>query len=234
MNAPHNYHFKPHYISQGTPAARKKFMSPLSVLLLVSLLFFVRTALAEGTKEILPSAGLTSYLWINGGNSTNTGNNFGFTAQDKEKLYVHIKDYTNERIYFGFDPVTNDDIYIRIKDASGAIVYGPMLLPQTTGPGFIDTYTQAFNGPRDLTTGGYNALSFEPESNGDFSIEFNTLSPTVANTNAIYFRWYDITVGDKTTLEPIPGRLFAYMWDSPTMVLVTLPKRHFMLIQKIR
>lgn len=192
--------------------------------------FLNSPSFAEGIKQLQPASTLTNMLRVNGGAGTNTGNNFGFLSTPLQKLYVHIKDFSTERIYFGFNPNTAGNIYIRIKDPSGAIVYGPVLLPQVAGPGFINNYSEAFNGPGQVAGGGYNALSFNPGMNGDFSVEFNLGSPTVGNSTIIDFDFYDITVANTSTLTAITGRLYAYLWAfTTTAAAKTLLKQPFML-----
>lgn len=179
--------------------------------------FLNSPSFAEGIKQLQPASTLTNMLRVNGGAGTNTGNNFGFLSTPLQKLYVHIKDFSTERIYFGFNPNTAGNIYIRIKDPSGAIVYGPVLLPQVAGPG-------------QVAGGGYNALSFNPGMNGDFSVEFNLGSPTVGNSTIIDFDFYDITVANTSTLTAITGRLYAYLWAfTTTAAAKTLLKQPFML-----
>ena len=187
----------------------------LRLIAFLSLFLTSQFAAAEGIKQIRPNAANTNYLVVNGGTGTNTGNNYGFLAAPLERLNIHIKNFANERIYFGFDPLTVGNIYLRIKDPTGAIVYGPVLLPQVTGLGFINSYTQAFNGPVQLVAGGYDALTFDPSMNGDYYMEFNLGSPTAANNTGISFDLYDITVGNRTTLTPINGRLFSMMEIHP-------------------
>jgi len=105
----------------------------------------------------------------------------------------------------------------RIVNPSGTVVY-PATSPfrktiPSSGNGYIKWYSKAIAGPIiGLTGSGYTPISYTPQTNGDFYIEFTT---SYHGTNTAYhFDLFDITVANGTTV--IPGRLWSYCWDLNT------------------
>ena len=197
-------------------------ISPLKLILinrfsgLFFLLLFCFSSIAEGTKELRPTASDFGSLQI-----YDRGRLFAtYNAPAMDRLYVHICS-PGEIIYFGFKQPDND-VFFRLKDPSGNIVpaYTSQPVPNS-GAGYIATYNQAVTGPAQIAgAGGYNAMSYTALVAGDYYFEFNTGSATTppanpANGNAQrFFDLLDITVASGAVAKP--GRLWSYSWDINT------------------
>ncbi|NNM15861.1 MAG: hypothetical protein HKO56_04310, partial [Bacteroidia bacterium] len=170
---------------------------------------------AEGTKQLAPASSDPSTLNIR----RNALQQFAWygNTDSLNRLFIHIDDFSNEQILLGFKKDTNElmtqDVYFRIKDASGAIVYGPTMVP-TSGTGYIQNHGNAVIGPNTLTggAGGYTPFSFSPASNGDFYIEFNRDNPVTLQASECRLGLWDITVANTTSNTAIDGRVFSYNW----------------------
>ncbi|MFL5731525.1 MAG: beta strand repeat-containing protein, partial [Cytophagaceae bacterium] len=194
----------------------------LKVLVPFYLIFIIHNyVFAEGTKQVQPIAANDCVLDLLNGTSTykNWGTYLG-TGVD-ERIHIHIKNFANERIYWGLNQITAGNLYYRIKDPSGTIVVGPSLVPTVGLPGYINTYAEAVAGPSALAGGGYNALSYNPLMNGDYYIEFNFGSPTAASGTPMQFNYFDFTVSDLSTSQPILGRLWSEAWGLNTNAAAT-------------
>ncbi len=172
---------------------------------------------AEGTKEFRPDSTEYGDMQIN-----DMGRPFALESNTDpfHRLYIHISDYTHEKIYLGFNHVQSgsETATFRIVNPSGTVVY-PTTSPYrktipSSGSGYIKWYSKAIAGPIIGFTGsGYTPISFTPQTNGDFYIEFTT---SYQGTNTAYhFDLIDITVANGTTI--IPGRLWSYCWDMSTL-----------------
>lgn len=182
------------------------------------ILFFVssETTMAEGTKQFRPDSANFGNLQIN-----DMGRPFALESNTNpfNRLYVHIKDYTHEKIYLGFNHVQtgSETATFRIVNPSGTVVY-PTTSPYrkaipSSGSGYIKWYSKAVAGPIiGLTGSGYTPITFTPQTNGDFYIEFTTSYQ--GTTTAYHFDLFDVTVANGTTV--IPGRLWSYCWDLNT------------------
>ena len=163
----------------------------------------------EGTKELRPLSGHWGNIEVN-----DQGRPFAKEGCDSlHRLYIHIHD-ASEKIYFGFNPndKTDGTGTFRIKDPNGTIVYARTNVPVVSGAGFIEDYAEACAGPMisGVPADGYNPLSYQPTTTGDFYIEFTT---TLSGT--YHFDLFDITVVD-TDDTPILGRVWSYAWDLST------------------
>lgn len=187
----------------------------------------------EGTEELRPDYdppdSAAAYLTIR----PNSMGSWG--ADSINGLYIRISD-TGETIYYGFGYATNgsfklnedlsdkyynddsvlvndvcDSVKYRIIDPEGNVVDTGMV--PLSGKGFIgdssrEAYERACKGPKELVgDSGYNALKYNPEKTGDYSIAFNNLK----SGGKTMFQLFDITVGSESD-KPIPGRLWAYNW----------------------
>ncbi len=171
-------------------------------LYLLSYVIFSFTSLAEGTKELMPTASDYGFIQIN-----DRGRQFAtYNAPALNRLYIHICT-AGEIIYYGFRQ-TDNDINFRLKDPAGNIVVAAQALP-SSGAGYIANYSQAVTGPQQLNAGGYNALSYTSTVSGDYYIEF-----TAPGNAQRIFDYFDITVASGTTKKT--GRLWSYSWDINT------------------
>jgi gliding motility-associated-like protein len=208
-----------------------------------SLLSLSTPSLAEGTKELAPTAAdfnrADMHIFdVSGGI---TRDFMTYIADDQSRLNIEICN-PGEMTYFGFNYNTADisgcsKLYYRIKSPSGFVLYYGEVT--NTGPGSIGSYAQAVIGPNNLVggAGGYNAIgldlfqlmidssltnpSLTPEL-GPYSIEFNPNNQTtfVNSTNActgsiraVRLPLFDITVADGVNGNPIKGRLWSKAWD---------------------
>ena len=137
------------------------------------------------------------------------------------RLHVRIAN-AGEIIYFGFGDRLNDanatisQTYCRITAPSGVLALVETLLP-TTGHGYINTYSEAINGPIQVSgTGGYNAKSYTATELGDYYFEFRY----VGNSDRCKFKYFDITVASAANVA-IPGRVWSKAWQFTSDALST-------------
>lgn len=185
--------------------------------LLWLLIFSGNLLFAEGTKELTPSSGDNGDVQIFDQNSLQRP--FAtFNCPEENRLNFSICNL-GEKVYFGFQQNDND-VYFRIKDPNGNLVSinGNTInpIPQSGQQGYIKNYNQAVTGPKQITSGGYNALSFTPTMTGDYYIEFNPKKSGQA-ADVIWaqkrvFKYFDITVASASN-QAIPGRLWSKSWD---------------------
>ena len=186
------------------------------LLLLLPLVYFVSgTTLAEGTKELQPVSTINATISLNYGNPSASLGHYGAfatpNADDAHKLWVTIGNI-GESVHFGFQKNTSgDEINFVIKNALGTVVYPsgglPIAVP-TTGNGYINSYTEAINGPKAINASGYNQLTFVPTAVGDYYFEFSWA--TTNDTRRLKF--YDITVTSASNIE-IKGRVWSKNWQ---------------------
>jgi len=172
---------------------------------------------AEGTKQFRPDSTKFGVVQIN-----DMGRPFALESNTDplNRLYIHISDYVHEKVYLGFNHVQvgSETATFRIVNPSGTVVY-PTTSPYrktipSSGSGYIKWYSKAVVGPIiGLTGSGYTPITFTPQTNGDFYIEFTTSYQ--GTTTAYHFDLFDITVANGTTI--IPGRLWSYCWDLSTL-----------------
>ncbi len=176
------------------------------------LLLISSVGVSEGTKQIMPVAGRKGTLCID-----KSRNDFGFfNAAPEFRLNIYVADLS-EKLYFGLGKITKHDTTVVVKyqlrDPAGNIVIGPDPVP-TSGQGFIQSYTQAVNGPFPAA-GGYNPIQHTPLMTGNYSLEFfyppDTLS-TYTYISYVTFDFFDITVVNSAN-QPIPGRVWSKAWQ---------------------
>jgi uncharacterized protein (TIGR02145 family) len=175
------------------------------------------SARSEGTKQLKPDTTYVCYLNIQNGSSGYTC--FATQAcQPDQKLYVRVGN-SSEKIYFGF----GNNVTFRVRK-NGTTVFGPVSITNLSAAGYIKYYSQAIAGPNLLSVLGYNAVSFNPGSPGDYDIEFNAATISL----------FDITVIDTANFPfaAIDGRLWSKDWGFNTSSIY-LPNAAFLATQYI-
>ncbi len=204
-------------------------------------LFATISAFADGTKQLMPpqengTAKGVCYISIGQAQSVSFGRYHGSeSASEQDRIYIRIIDATNEEIHFGVgDKIFKDQSNSTIKISNIATLNYRIMKPDGTvaktgslkDGNHITSYSQAINGPKTATDGhninsnGYNSISYKPTSTadtGNYWIEFDIGTPINSNSLIIDFEYFDITVINNQTYEPINGRVWAYEWGlSPT------------------
>jgi len=193
--------------------------------LLLLLITYSTTTLAEGTKQLEP-AGTSSHSVCQLALSVDTATDripFALIGCSEEyRLNIRINDFATEKIYFGlgvaYDYFDSTNIYAdvryQIKDPAGNVITGYSLRPIPAYPGekgFIENRGRANEGPdiNNSNINGYNPLVINPLMNGDYVLEFEI--PYVTQTEMRIIKFIDITVANGYT--PIPGRLWSKAWQ---------------------
>lgn len=169
----------------------------------------------------------------------------GTSADPSGRLYINIRDYTTETIRFGFSDIfagekSGDDaasptmgatykvidhsdyskLKFRIKDPSGNVVYAESSMPTSGHDGYIDSYAEAYYGPKNGSNGGYDYLELQPTMNGDYYIEFcnnHDIGTSGSGQNATIIGLFDVSVCDKSNnYAQKEGRLWSYAWGLNT------------------
>ncbi len=176
-------------------------------------------ALADGSPQFRPDTTKATNLMIINQQST-YGTFAGYSATDKERLYIRINNPAQEKIYFGIGQrSSSSNWYVRIKDPNGNIIFGPQLLPTSTGQGYINYHKQAIAGPNVVNPQGYNGFSCNPTAGlaGAYYIEFNKGSGTSVSTNTeLSLGIFDVTVVNTSSNTAVTGRLFSKNWGFNT------------------
>ena len=189
--------------------------------------YFVPSVMfSEGSKEIYITTHNTALYFCNDFvghcNSGGAGDRIQFAiygCDETSRLYF-VTANTHEIIYVGFNaadiPSTCHGVF-RIKNLAGTIVYAQSNIP-TSGTGYINTITEARNGPFQLYgTGGYSAIDWHPPAAGKYYIEFeevNNSSGTVQTDNdGFNLNLFDLTVYDSVALQKKLGRLYSKSWQ---------------------
>ncbi len=187
-------------------------------ILIIGLLmvFLTENAFGEGTRQYRPSSSNFGNIRIGDALQPDLSIRFAtFVADPTEQLKLRIKDPSKEVIYYGFNVSLGGSVYVRIKDPNGTIVVASALIPGS-GAGHIDNYNEAFIGPMQITSGGYNALSFTPTIAGDYVFEFNAGDPVNHSGTEFIIDLFDITVLDTEANEVRTGRLWSQKWAGNT------------------
>src|SRR6056297_749820 len=159
----------------------------------------------EGTKQLMPNS--NDRLWLEF--KVFDGNDFGlYNCEERERINIYLRD--GEIMHFGMklsesigtnywivdDP---NDVYFRIKDPSGTVVYPETRLGDILNSnGYIADYTQAVTGPNGVVlngttiSGGYDALTYTAQTDGNHFIEFRETGGTGFDRFALEF--FDVTV----------------------------------------
>ena len=185
---------------------------------LVLLTFSTGKMLAEGTKELAPTASDSVMLHTN---APGFGNFAAFNSFDSiASLKIRITDPVNDSIYIGLSGEADDFGVIsgpatytfRILDPTGAVAFGPFTIGSANDN--ATSWALASNGPDVNGTGGYstNTVSFpysrfKPNMVGDYVIQFDEIPPTSGIVNILFF---DFTV--RNSGVPQLGRLWSRNW----------------------
>ncbi|MBU8893127.1 MAG: hypothetical protein KOO66_10140, partial [Bacteroidales bacterium] len=188
-----------------------------NIILFVFITFTIGVKAQEGTKQLMPNS--TDRLWLEF--NTFTGKEFGtYDATDKERIYIFLN--AGDKLHFGMQmhTATNyggnvlqdpDYVSFRIIDPDGIVTteFPEQTIVQSGETGFIDTYTEAVNGPNGVLingttiTSGYDALSFTAAKTGNYWIEFETwrfsyelFGPVQQRNRRFALEFFDVTVTD--------------------------------------
>ncbi|MBU0766060.1 MAG: hypothetical protein KJ607_14645, partial [Bacteroidetes bacterium] len=179
--------------------------------ILIGILLCNTVCFAEGTKQIMPTSVSWGRLEV-----YPTFSQFAYyNAPAEHRLNIHISN-TSETVYFGFgttrdyDQSVQSDVHYIVRNPSGTIIMGGLstFLP-TSGAGYIPNHAQAIAGPNTIDPGGYEPLSFNPATTGDYYIEFEYAASTSGRRE---FDFFDITVADAGG-NPIDGRVWSKAWQ---------------------
>ncbi|MBR5434171.1 MAG: T9SS type A sorting domain-containing protein [Bacteroidales bacterium] len=196
--------------------------------------------LALGSREggTAPSRAFARY------NHTN-----GESCPEDDRLYIRIADPVNEKIYLGFGGIKfneedisanqtlkyriklqvsdDDDIPVDVRpthpEATDFVVWGGAEgfdVPKTTGPGHIETYAQAYYGPKAVDPDkGYNPIVVTVDRAGLYYLEFDIgsdIGSTCDNCQPIDFELFDVSVVNTVTKKQIDGRIYSRSWGLTT------------------
>ncbi len=161
----------------------------------------------------------------------------GTSADTSARLYINIRDYNTETIRFGFsdifagensaadasygkiDQSDYSNLKFRIKDPNGNVVFSERSMPKS-GDGYIESYAEAYKGPKNGSNGGYDFLELQPTMNGNYYIEFcndRNIGTTGSGQNATIIGLFDVSVCDKSdNYKQKEGRLWSYAWSLNT------------------
>ncbi len=177
---------------------------------------------AEGTKTISPTSSNCTALAVIG--SQGDGSYFNCPADNKIHFYIND---TKEVLYYGFqwrdysanNASTLSRVVMRIYNPDGT-TYTDVNLTNS-GAGYIQNYTQAYNGPRISGTdvNYYNPLSFQPTVTGEYTVVFKKQyqdrwgnwfdSPS---TDWFLSPYFDMTVA-KNSATIYDGRVYCNKWS---------------------
>ncbi len=186
-------------------------------LFLFSFLVFGRTSHGEGTKELMPDETQLTWILIARGTVQTQARDpfavYGSTIAETYRLYIHIENPLTEKIYFGLGQRRGSNVAVngwRIQRPDGLSNLFQASIP-TAGVGFINTYQEAYYGPKALHPLGYEANVAQPDVAGDYFMNFE-----INNNTSRTFDYFDITVVNTLTNQPIPGRVFSKNWQIAT------------------
>lgn len=184
--------------------------------LVIFFVFITHLVLGEGTKELGNYyVGNTIGGLILATSTDGTYTNFGlYDAPSDYQIKIRVAD-TTETIYLGMQIRNNgknliNNMPFRVLDPSGNVVF-TSLSPGTGQQGFISSFNQGGIGPNinGITT-GYDPFIINPDTIGDYVIEFN---PKFATTQEIInIPYFDVTVADSSGKINL-GRLHSKSWQ---------------------
>jgi uncharacterized protein (TIGR02145 family) len=197
------------------------------LLSMFSLVFFLSLdAFPEGSKEIYVGTKNTSLFLCNDFvghcNSGGAGDRTQFCVygcEETSRLYF-VTANNHEIIYIGFNvsdiPASCHGVF-RIKNIAGTVVYNQAAIP-VSGTGFINTITEARNGPFQIYgAGGYSAINWHPPAPATYYIEFQEVNNSTGNiqtdNNGFNLDLFDLTVYDSVAHLTKTGRLYSKAWQ---------------------
>jgi hypothetical protein len=193
-------------------------------ILLLFLSAFSNTSKAEGSKQMVPNANSRAYLGVRKGGTAFFAHQ---TSPESARLNFYIKSPSSEKVKLAFRHLEGtNDRYFRIKNPSGTVVFGPQLMPEAAGTGYIPNRAQNTLGPNGViqegsvsaTTGSYTPFEFTPTAIGDHYIEFSRdiAFATTPNNNETDIEFWDIAVYNTITQNVLNGRLWSKNWVMDT------------------
>jgi len=201
------------------------FRVALLILVNLSCLLGPSHLLAEGTKQVMPNSTQGTGLIVSTTSSFPLGNVGSYLgAPVDQRIYFYVKDWQNESLYYGFHWETlapsgtisvYNNVYMRIYDPTGAQVGPPILLPSSTGNGYLSSYASAAAGPSiGGSPLGYKALTFKPAMNGDYYVSFYQSNDNGATDagESMLSKWFDMTVVNTTLSTAAKGRIHCNEW----------------------
>lgn len=189
----------------------------------VYLFFFIlacwgSVVFAEGTKELMPDQTQKTWLLIARGTVQGQARDpfavYGTSIDEAYRLCIHIENPATEKIYFGLgllrgSSVASNGWRIQRPDAGNSVIFQANI--PTSGIGYINSYLEASSGPSIINPNGYSAQSVQPDIQGDYFMTFEINSNTSRT-----FDYFDITVVNTLTNQPIPGRVYSKNWQIAT------------------
>lgn len=203
--------------------------------LLVLFVFSSGKMIAEGTKELTPTAADATMLHTN---APGFGNFAAFNSFDSiASLKIRITDPLNDSIYIGLSGEADDFGVIsgpatytfRILAPDSSIAFGPFTIGSANDN--ATSWALASNGPDVNGTGGYSTNTglfpysrFKPTMVGDYVIQFDEIPPGSGIVNILF---YDFTVRNGGVVQP--GRLWSRNWAlrTPPVAPGTPPECQF-------
>lgn len=196
----------------------------LIIMLMVGLSFSsTKNSYAEGTKQLEPLSETPTlqllFYSLNYSGLSGYRNPFGVPGCAPEyRLNIRINNPATETVCFGFRDANNSEsLYFQVRDPNGNIARPWSLVPVSASagtPGYIDTWTEAYNGPELSGPGpGYTPLTMVPAMAGDYYVEFapNASGGAFTSTTGHLLRFFDISVVQSTSL--INGRVWSKAWQ---------------------
>jgi hypothetical protein len=197
------------------------------------LLIGTYTVRAEGTLQVMPTGTPNGTgLIVNTSSGFPLGNVGSYLGAPSDlRLKFRVKNYLAETLYYGFhweqltpslsDTAHLNDVYMIIYDPLGNPVGLPIKLASITtqGPGFIQTYNNAKQGPKiGASPLGYNAATFTPSMNGDYYVSFyrskNGGVSEIVGGSSMLSKWFDLTIVQTVAgvSTPLTGRVHCNEW----------------------
>lgn len=91
-------------------------------------------------------------------------------------------------------------------------------LPTSGNPGYINTYQEAYYGPKVVDANGYNAIEITVPRNGLYYLEFY-LGHDIGSgdpNKPVDFKYFDVSVVNTTTNKQVDGRVYSRSWGLTT------------------
>lgn len=192
---------------------------------------------AEGTKEIMNNSANGTGLIVNTSSGFPLGNIGSYLGAPSDmRIKFRVNNYLSEILYYGFhweqltgsisDTGHLNDVYMVIYNPLGAQVGLPIKLASNSSPGpgyitggtFAAGWLLACTGPKIGTGAGYNAATFTPSMNGDYSVSFYRSkdggTTHLAGGESMLSRFFDMTVAQTVAgvTTVFKGRVHCNEW----------------------